>query len=204
MLVPHGAYYVAYSALRSMVLTSPVAGGSLESVLQMTHSKTLNVARDILRQLEPDLADRIDLQVRRLKALRELVDYRAPTSGLAQHESVAIDYVDIARLAFEVAQLQSELRERALERRSVPRAPIIMEHAWAACVHVIDQFEFQDEDDWYRVGYLGRKHGFPANLFHMISEGHVDDVMIAWGPDDSSEEKQFLPDDRTVQLFDLP
>jgi hypothetical protein len=170
----------------------------------MTHSKTINVAKDILRQLEPELAIRIDVQVRRLKALRELVDYRAPTSGLAPHERAAIDYLEIARLAFEVAQLQSELRERALEKRAVQRAPIMMEHARAACVHVIDDLEFEDEDDWYRVGYLDRKHGFPANLFHMISEGHVDDVMIAWGPDDAAVEDQFLPDDRTVQLFSLP
>ncbi len=205
MLLPHGAYYLALSALRTMIITSPRSADiTLKSALEMSHRKTINVAVSILRQIDSKLGIRIHTAVRELKATRELIDYRAPTSGAPLNDERTMSHAEIAGIALEIAQLQTEIRQRALEKRAIRHAPILEEHRCAAIEHVIEGIHFKDADDAYRVDYLHRKHGFPVNLFHMISEGHVDDVMNAWGRQDGGATNQFDPDDRIVNVFDLP
>lgn len=60
-----------------------------------------------------------------------------------------------------------------------------------------------DWDDAYRLNYLARKYPAPTNICHMITEGHVDDLMIGWQADEPDESK-FDPDEGKLVIFDLP
>ncbi|MBN8714999.1 MAG: hypothetical protein J0H50_13740 [Xanthomonadales bacterium] len=66
----------------------------------------------------------------------------------------------------------------------------------------IDGHYFGDREDAYRLGYLARKYPRPANLLHLMTEGHVDDFFGAWH--NGNDEGIFNPDETLQIIFDIP
>ena len=67
----------------------------------------------------------------------------------------------------------------------------------------IDGHYFGDPEDGYRLGYLALKHPGPANLMHLMTEGHVEDFFRAWASEDDMVDV-FNPDEMKSIIFDIP
>lgn len=122
-------YYTVMHSLRAIMFTSPNAEWNDGEILQATHSKTINVACTEIAHFDRELADHVKKSVLHLKAFRELIAYRAPSSG-DKFPKPEFDVYDYSRCFLEIAQFQSELLEASIEK------------------HVTDSFEL--DQDFFR------------------------------------------------------
>jgi hypothetical protein len=131
----------------------------------MTHKKTINIACDVLACFNRNLSRKVKNSTMHLKAFRELISYRAPSSG-DNFEKPDFDVYRHCRLFLEVAQLQSELLEISIAKHV--SASFELEEAFTQHVYEveIDGILFHDIEDWRRIGYLARKHPAPKNILH--------------------------------------
>lgn len=195
-------YYTVLNTLRSILLTNPRVPWNDGALLSSTHTKTINVAVDILSQFDKKVAAQAKKHIVHLKAFRELISYRAPSSG-DSFPKADVDVIAICRLFAEVAQLQSELIEASVLKNAVGSFSLKAEAIDRICNIEIDGIEFYDEEDYYRMDYLRRKYPLPTNILHIMSEGHVEDFFGSWRSKDEGED-QFNPDNAWRILFDVP
>ena len=196
------SYYTVMHALRAIAITSPNVAWNSSELLQMTHSKTINVACAEIAHFNQELAGHVKAAVLHLKAFRELISYRAPSSG-DKFPKPDFDIYEYSRFFLEIAQLQSELLEASIERNvkeSFELKSDMMSHVTDV---EIEGINFHDNEDWYRIGYLARKHPSPTNILHIMSEGHVEDFFGSWC---AAEDKPgaFDPNLDWQILFDVP
>lgn len=195
-------YYTVMHSLRAIVLTSPNAAWNNGEVLLMTHSKTINVACDEIAHFNRGLSERVKNAVLHLKAFRELVSYRAPSSG-DRFPIPEFDVVEHSRFFLEIAQLHSELLEASI-KNNVTESFLLQDEVLSFVTDVeIEGVHFYDKEDWYRLGYLARKHPAPLNILHIMSEGHVEDFLGSWCSEDDQPDS-FDPDENWQILFDVP
>ncbi len=201
-VVSYLSYYTVMHALRAILFTSPQAKWNDGELLEANHSKTINIACDAIAHFSKDLSRDVKHSVLQLKAFRELISYRAPSSG-GGFEKPDFDVVRYCRFFLEVAQLQSELLEASL-RKHVTESFALNEDFLRCVFEVeIDGFHFHDTEDWHRIGYVARKHPAPVNIMHMLSEGHVEDFFGSWCAREDVA-NAFNPDDNWGILFDVP
>jgi hypothetical protein len=148
------------------------------------------------------------------KAFRELISYRAPSSGgdLVKDEFV-VKYDIICKIFVELAQLLSEIFEKSLMKHlskvsqiEKQNISLNMKTLESAFLTEVEGIKFLDQEDKYRIGYFKRKYPLPANILHMMSEGHIEDFFGSWEQQfDSIEEEEmsdvFDPDEYSVGLF---
>jgi hypothetical protein len=203
VVAPYLRYYAVLSLLRALCYTLPEHDWADGKLIQISHSAAIKGAIDHLRRFDKSLADTINSEIRELKAERELISYRAPSSGDDQ-VSMKNRFLALCALLAEVAQFNSELFEVSLNKNANKHAfVIISEYAEKISGVEIDGHYFGDSEDAYRLGYLARKHPYPANIQHLMTEGHVEDFFGAWhaGEDD---EAFFDPDSMNGIIFDIP
>jgi hypothetical protein len=200
-LLPYCRYYAVLSCMRAMVISSPDQPWHIDNLFGMTHSKTLNIAIDILGRIDQGFAIKVLGNVKAWRDSRELFSYRGPSAGNVVPTMAEPDWLEVCRVCGEVAQMQSELLERALEKRSTPPSMILAEHQEIAVAFQIGDQKYRDAEDRYRIGYLNRKWRFPVNIIQMATEGHVEDYFGAWYREDSEDEGVFNPDDDWSVLF---
>jgi hypothetical protein len=184
-VVSYLSYYTVMHSLRAILFTSPQVKWNDGEILQTTHTKTINIACDVLAHYNKDLSSRVKSSTLHLKAFRELISYRAPSSG-DHFEKPDFDVYRYCRLFLEIAQLQSELLEASIEKHvseSFELRTDFMQHVYDV---EIDGIHFHDGEDKYRIGYLARKHPAPANILHLMSEGHVENFFGSWCPEDDT------------------
>jgi len=201
-VVSYLSYYTVMHSLRAILFTSPQAKWNNGEILQTSHTKTINIACDALAHFDKDLSNNVKRSTIHLKAFRELISYRAPSSG-DNFEKPNFDVYRHCRLFLEVAQLQSELLEESIAKHVTESFDLdqdFMQHAYSV---EIDGTHFHDKEDWYRIGYLARKHPAPTNILHIMSEGHVEDFFGSWCSEDDNP-NAFNPDDDWRILFDVP
>ena len=89
-----------------------------------------------------------------MKAYRELISYKAPSSG----DSAVIDEIDIiwlCTLLSEIAQYNSEILETSITKNADRNAFVFNQsYIGELCNHSVDSFEFYDSEDRYRLDYL--------------------------------------------------
>lgn len=195
-------YYTVLNALRSILLTNPHVPWDKGALLSSTHTKTINVAADILGQFDKKVAAQTKKHITHLKAFRELISYRAPSSG-DSFPKADVDVIAICRLFAEIAQLQSELIEASVLKNAIGSFSLKAEAIDRICKIKIAGINFDDTEDHYRMDYLRLKYPLPTNILHIMSEGHVEDFFGSWCPKDE-EEDQFNPDNNRGILFDVP
>jgi len=196
------SYYTVMHSLRAIAFTSPNSEWNSGEILLMTHSKTINVACSEIANFNSELSERVKKAVHHLKAFRELISYRAPSSG-DHFPKPDFDIYEYSRFFLEVAQLQSELLEASIEK-NVTESFELKEEIISHVTDVeIEGVHFHDKEDWYRLGYLARKHPTPTNILHIMSEGHVEDFFGSWCSD-SEQVDSFDPDKDWQILFDVP
>ncbi|HDS1138439.1 TPA: hypothetical protein QDZ75_002479 [Stenotrophomonas maltophilia] len=201
-VVSYLSYYTVMHALRAILFTSPQARWNDGEILQTTHTKTINVACDAIAHLNKDLANQVKASTLHLKAFRELISYRAPSSG-DNFEKPDFDVYAYCRLFLEIAQMQSELLEASIQKNVTEAFELDQNFTQHVYDVEMDGVSFFDREDWHRIGYLARKHPAPLNILHMMSDGHVEDFFGSWcGEDD--DPAAFNPDNDWRILFDVP
>lgn len=201
-VVSYLSYYTVMHSLRAILFTSPQVKWNDGEILQATHSKTINIACDAIAHFDKALSKRVKDSTLHLKAFRELISYRAPSSG-DNFQKPDFDVYEYCRLFLEIAQLQSELLEASLEKNSAASFDLDQEFTQHVYEVEIDGIHFHDKEDRYRIGYLARKHPAPTNILHMMSEGHVEDFFGSWCAQEEMP-NSFNPDDNWRILFDVP
>ncbi len=203
---PYLEYYSVLHTMRALVLSMPSQNWKNEELLNQNHTAIINSACSILIELNREEGEKIRETILRLKANRELISYRAPSSG---HKWTIqnFDINEICILFSEIAQAYSELLENSLLKnyKKGEKYNLKLEDFSILYNPKIDGFVFPDNEDLYRIDYLIRKHPYPTNIYHIISEGHSEDFFGAWY-DESIEENDtlFNPDVDWRIIFDIP
>lgn len=197
-------YYTVLNTLRAIILTNPHTAWENGALLATTHTKTINVAMAIVSQFDKSTAEKASRHITHLKAFRELISYRAPSSGDA-FQKPDIDVIGFSRLCAEIAQMQSELIEVSILKNAKGTFTLSDEAIQRICHVEIDGISFFDREDSYRMGYLQRKYPLPTNILHIMSEGHVEDFFGSWcSKSENEDESLFNPDENWSILFDVP
>lgn len=202
--IPYLEYYAVFYSMRSLIMMMPFEKWDNGKILEMTHSKSINIVCALLRELDKNLADKLEKEILELKAFRELHSYCAPSSGdLNRH--ITVDVIKSCRLLVEIAQMMSELLENAMWKHNNDLSKFnliddILENAYSSN---IDGISFYDKEDACRINYYKRKYQIPTNIKHMISEGHAEDFFEAWCVKDEKKDV-FNPDINWQLIFDIP
>lgn len=200
---PYLRYYAIFSLMRAVVFTLPEQDWRDGLLATMSHKKVLSVVSDYLRYFDPVWAGEIVNSIMHLRHERELISYWHPSSGDSQL-SASKDIVKLATILSELAQFNSEILERAILKKADRKAFVFLdEYSERLSRAELVGHMHVDWDDAYRINYLARKYPAPANICHMITEGHVDDLMIGWRAEEPDESK-FDPDAGKLVIFDLP
>lgn len=203
-VVPTLKYYSILSALRSIIFVSPIPEWQNGELIKQTHKKSINIVSDWLSILDKQFGERFKEFILHLKAYRELISYRAPSSGDSFEKSTAFDVVELCKLLVEFAQFHSEILEKSIHKNVKGVFSFKEEYITQICHSQIDGNSFWDTEDTYRLNYLRRKYPLPTNIQHIMSEGHVEDFFGAWCADEESNEDVFDPDDNWRIIFDVP
>lgn len=195
-------YYTVLHSLRAIMFTSPSVAWNDGEILQATHSKTINIACSEIAHFDRTLSEHVKTSVLHLKAFRELISYRAPSSGDRFYKP-DFDVYDYSRCFLEIAQLQSDLLEASIEKHVTDAFELDQEFTHHVTDVEIDGIHFHDNEDWYRIEYLVRKHPHPTNILHIMSEGHVEDFFSSWCAE-SEQPGAFDSDGDWRILFDVP
>jgi hypothetical protein len=203
VVVPYLQYYSILSLLRAVCYTLPEHDWKDGQLIQISHGAAIDGALEHLRRFDKTVADAAEAEIRELKAERELISYRAPSSGDDQI-SEKNRFLSLCMLLAEVAQFNSELFEFSLLKHANPaHFRLLSEYAEKIASVEIDGHYFGDNEDAYRLGYLARKQPHPVNMQHFMKEGHVDDFFGAWVAKEDNDEL-FNPDDMQCIIFDIP
>ena len=199
---PHLQYYSLLSLARAVCLTIPEIDWADGELLKMSHARAIKQTVDYLASFDRSLAQSVNDAIRSAKAQRELIDYRAPTSGDAKIGALQ-DLILKCRLLAEFAQLNSELLESSFEKHNSNSDFDVEDEEIMKILSVeIEGEVFLDDEDYYRVGYILRKHPRPASLQMLMTDGHVEDFFGAWC-DKEDKEASFDPDSDLGVIFDI-
>lgn len=203
VVVPYLRYYSVLSLLRAVCYTLPEQNWNNGQLIQISHAAAINGTLEHLRKFDKTFADSAATQIREIKAERELISYRAPSSG-DDHVSEKNEFLALCTLLAEVAQFNSELFEASLLKNGNQASfDLVPEYLEQISGIEIDGHYFGDREDAYRLGYLARKHPYPANIKHLMTEGHVEDFFGAWFQKED-EGDYFNPDEMQQIIFDIP
>lgn len=202
VVVPYLRYYAVLSLIRSVVYTLPEHSWDNGHLLTISHASAINGALEYIRKFDKNAAATAETEIRRLKAERELISYRAPSSG-DDRVTEKNEFLSLCTLLAEIAQFNSELFEVSLFKNSEPSAfHLLPDYLDKISGIEIDGHYFGDREDAYRLEYLSRKYPLPENLLHIMTEGHVEDFFGAWY--ESDDEGIFNPDAMLQIIFDIP
>jgi len=203
VVVPYLRYYSFLSIVRSLVLTIPEHNWDEGHLIQIGHTKAINLCVNHIKSFDKEFSKDVESLAFKLKAARELVSYRAPTSG---DVNIPNDnsYLEVCSTLCELAQLNSEILEKSIQKNAAPDNFIFLPEVLISLANVeIDGHVFSDSEDAYRLDYFLRKCPNPTNLMLTMTEGHVEDFFGAWG-EESPVQGSFDPDECWGMIFDVP
>jgi len=205
VVISYLEYYAILAALRAIVFTSPKSQWKEGEIIRQSHKKTINVACDILAEIHKEFSEKFKKHILHIKAYRELISYRAPSSGDSfKKAEFQLDLIELCQVLVEIAQAQSEILETSIQKNADGNYSFLENYIFQVCHSEIDGNRFWDDEDAYRLGYLKRKYSLPTNIMHIISEGHVEDFFGSWRPKGKHPEDVFNPDDGWRVIFDVP
>lgn len=205
---PLFAYYACLSLCRCLVVTLPQYDWDNGLLFALSHEKAIHIMSDHVRTLSKKEGDRIEKMVRRLKAERELVSYRAPASGPPE-ELDTNAWLRTLVVLVEIAQLNSEILEHSVTKHTSKDTHEVRQADTQVLSRIqIDGHTFEDPEDKYRLGYLARKTKRPYNIKMLMSEGQVEDFIGAWGSDDADQDEPGVFANINIHdwqvIFDVP
>lgn len=203
VVVPYLRYYSVLSLLRAVCCTLPEHEWKDGNLIQISHATAIDGALEHLRRFDKTVADSAKTEIRELKAERELISYRAPSSGY-DRISEKNRHLSLCILLAEIAQFNSELFESSMLKHANPaNFRLLSEYAAKIASFEIEGYYFGDNEDAYRLGYIARKQPYPVNMQQLMREGHVEDFFGAWVAKEEGDEL-FNPDEMQNIIFDIP
>jgi hypothetical protein len=198
-------YYSVLSCLRACLFTDVKTDWKDGEIIKATHKKIINSACSILRSLSTDFAEKVRELSFKLKDIREIYSYGAPSSGPSLIDGLGIismdEIIDICRLLAEIAQMQSEILEISVDKHSHGDFELLDELAYLSFDFKLGEHSVYDEQDMIRFVYFYGKFPRPTNLLCMVSEGHVDDYFGAWSSEEEDNHDMYDPDDDHGIIF---
>ena len=88
----HLRYYAFLCLSRAVCLTIPELGWAHGGLLKMSHERAIKHAVDHVAQFDRSVAGSVNFTTWMTKAQRELVDYRAPSSGDTDLNKAVVSY----------------------------------------------------------------------------------------------------------------
>ena len=189
--IPYLIYYGLFHACRAFMLTVPFIKWRDAALLKFSHDKTRNVAVNELVTIDAILAKSLATMMMAARTRRELFSYSFPANGpesIGKVQKVSLsDATSMAQLLCEVAQLNSEALEAALDelQPSLPYDSDCVEKYGVYKTH--DGIEIIDREDLYRLDQLFRREPHPRNIWSQTREGFVDDFAGAWGAGEGND-----------------
>lgn len=207
VVIPYLEYYSVLSAMRSLIFTLPTEEWKNGEIFNMNHSKIINLTCSYIAKFDKNLAEKIKKDIIRLKAQRELISYRAPTSGDNKcHKN--IDSLEICKLIVEIAQFNSEILEKSIHKNSSQKYFEFKDEYINKLSDIsVGDINFFDIEDNYRLNYLKRKWPIPTNILHIMTEGHTEDFFGAWDPLEEDEDSELFSTGSSSSwqmIFDIP
>lgn len=205
LVIPYLAYYSLLSLLRGIVYTLPEVEWENGGLVTIGHKKAIDLAFNHISNIDRDKSKKIKDFCLKVKAYRELISYRSPSSGDLNIGS--IDQIkEITTLLCEVAQFNSELLESSIVKNANPQSFVFLDSYIASLSKCKIEGElFFDKEDAYRLDYLKRKHPRSPNILHIMTEGHVEDFFGSWTSNSEEiNENEFDPDTNWQLIFDIP
>ena len=195
------AYYALLSLSRAVVLTLPNVPWDEGRIIRLSHKKLRNLAVDAIRYFDARVSTEVQSLIDQARASRELISYWHPSSG---HEGIRGNdrLIEVCTLLAEVAQFNSEILEACCHKRRKFGFRFLDSYVEGLSSIELHGNVFFDEEDAYRLDYLARKYPVPGNIKHILTEGHVDSFLIAWG-DDEDRAGTYDPDENPWIIFDL-
>lgn len=199
------AYYATLSLLRSVVFLSPLESWNEGALIKIPHSTAINSAFDCIARFDKERANQLKHTTHKLKAQRDLISYRVPSSGDGILDN---DYnlIYLLTVLAEVAQWQSELLEKSISKNADQMTfALLDEHIAQLTAIELEGFTFLDHADRNWLKYIQRKVLRPYNLASFMREGHTEDFMAAWDGNDGL--KQAFQTGTPIEwqaIFDIP
>lgn len=202
---PYFEYYAVLSLMRGLVYTLPGESWEDGKLIEISHTKAINVAFDWLAKFNSAKATELKATAMQLKAQRELISYRAPASG-DTNLGRNYDLRDLLILLAETAQFNSELLQASVEKNADPAAfEVLEEHVKSISRVSIEGFEFTDHEDSNRLSYVKRKIKRTYHLALFMTPGQSEDFIGAWdGDEDRGEIFSNGAPSNWQAIFDVP
>ena len=202
---PYFEYYAVLSLARAIVYTLPTECWNHGKIITISHTQAINLAFGWLGRFNFQVAEDFKQKTLKLKAQRELISYRIPSSG-DSNLSNTLDLEQILTTLAEVAQFNSELLRQALDKYAPKESLVILDdsHAVKIANIDIDGFSFFDNEDAYRLSYLMRKMPSPQPLHFTMTEGMTEDFFGAWDSDSEDEQFSMGNPSEWQTIFDIP
>lgn len=202
VVVPYLKYSSLLSLLRALVLTIPEQSWKSGKLITIGHNDAIAAATLYLSELDRGIAKQVNDLAKQLKASRELIAYRAPSSG-DQILPDNIGYLRYCALIAELAQLNSELLEASIDKHADRDAFVCRDvDVYDLANPSVGDHIFSDPEDAYRLTYIARKYPRMLNFQHILSEGHVEGFFGSWF-DDDDRPGVFNPDGNWSIIFDI-
>ncbi|MFR9070804.1 MAG: hypothetical protein ACLVIU_10630 [Paraclostridium sp.] len=189
--IPYLSYYSILTCCRAVIFTLPNISwnNGKDSIMEMKHSKIINIIKDCLVKLNKSYGEDIYNKINAYKDYRELFSYKFPATGIGIMDNENYSYdklVNICSTLCEIAQLNSLQIENYVRKN---------------CLHNLDDFQeldneylkkcffykvnnenimIIDNEDWYRIDNIRRIQPYPVNIYHTMTEGMVEDFFGAW------------------------
>lgn len=203
IVIPYLEYYTLLALLRAIIYTLPQLDWDDGKLVAISHQKAINLSLDHLSSFNPDETQKFKEKILDLKANRELISYKSPTSGdegVIQRDGILALSTTLA----EVAQLNSEVLERSILKNADEHNFVFHdEYASKLFFITIEDRKFFDREDAYRLNYIARKYPLPPNIRHIMTEGHVEDFFGSWCTYEENE-NVFDPNSDLQLIFDVP
>lgn len=198
-------YYAVLSLARAIVYTLPTECWNDGKLITISHSQAIKLAFSWLGRFNSNTAEEFKQKTLKLKAQREVISYRIPSSG-DSNLSDTLDLEQILTTLAEVAQFNSELLHKALDKYAAKESFFIPDDSHAVKIaHIeIDGFYFFDNEDAYRLSYLMRKMPSPQPLHFTMTEGMTEDFFGAWDSDSEDDQFSMGSPSEWQTIFDIP
>jgi hypothetical protein len=184
IVIPYLHYYAVLSLLRSIIYTLPELNWEKGELIEISHTKAINIALDWVSKFNKEKAIEIKKTCLYLKAQRELISYRAPASG-DSNLSDNYNIIEICTILAEVVQFNTVLFERSINKNVSKDDFIVYYEDMEKIINVnIEGFSFYDKYDAHRLDYVRRKMPRPYNIVCFMTEGQTEDFIGAWDSED--------------------
>lgn len=203
LATPYFEYYATLSLARAVVYTLPTESWDNGKLITISHRRAIDKAFEWLERFNRSTALELKNDTLKLKAQREVISYRVPSTGDA-NLSKDHDLEKLLIILAEVAQFNSELLKKSIIKHAGEEVFLVKQEDIKNIAKIqIDGYQFHDEYDDHRLNYLRRKMSRPTTLHLTMTEGMTEDFIGAWDGEEGTSFSNGGPSNWQT-IFDIP